>query len=802
MRKPCVHLICNAHLDPVWQWQWEEGCAEALSTFSIAVEILNEHKEFVFNHNEAVLYEWVMEHDPSLFKKIQELVKKGQWSVSGGWYLQPDVNLTSTESIIRQIMEGRTFFKKYFHSFPEVAYNFDSFGHSAGLPQILRKSGYKMYIHMRPQEEQLKLPSCLYRWQGCDGTEIAALRIPVGLYHTEYHNIKERLRQGTELALKKGQDIPVFWGIGDHGGGATREDLNQIRDFIEKENRVDFRHSTPDLYYQAVKDTLKEAPVFKGGLQRVFTGCYTSLSRVKRKAIQSAGLLRQAESISAAAWWLKGISYPEEKIRQTWRDHLFNDFHDILPGSCTEPAEKDALDLYGKAMDSARRLRMKAVTALNKPYKNSPSLPMIVLNTNPCLTKVPVEGEFMISHRPKWKGSWHVELHTLRGEQIVCQEEQPEALLPFNGWRRKISFLSCLPGMGISRFQLKVKEGKTQRGEFRPALDYEIDPGSGLIERLYGPRKAQILSGPLMQPVVIKDTGDSWGTGIKKYRGKEDVFEPGPGSFRVVEKGPVRMIFESEWKYKESSIIMKTLSYSQWPVLEYRLRILWNHTHRQLKLSIPTNFRQSSVLCEIPGGLARRSADGEEYVHRRWLCVKGQINGKPASVGIVNSGQHGFDFKDGEIRLSVLRSAAYCHERGFDLKGCPGHKCMDMGGHFVRLLVVPGEPESVIRKLPALADWLSSPPFALSHLPVGKRDEDDLLSLSPENVRLLACKRSEEGEALVIRIQEAAGLPSEAVVHVKEPDIRYKAALNPLEIKTICFQKDGRVFETDLLEQP
>ena len=246
---------------------------------------------------------------------------------------------------------------------------------------------------------------------------------------------------------------------------------------------------------------------------------------------------------------------------------------------------------------------------------------------------------------------------------------------------------------------------------------------------------------------------------------------------------------------------MRTLSYSQWPVLEYRLRILWNHKHRRLKLSIPTNFKKSSVLCEIPGGLTQRPADGEEHVHRRWLCVTGKINGKPASVGIVNSGQHSFDFKDGEIRLSILRSAAYCHERGFDLKDQPGHKCMDMGEHFVRLLVVPGEPENVLRRLPALADWLSAPPFALSHLPLGKRDDADLLSLCPENVRFLACKRSEEGEALTIRIQEAAGIPSEAVVHVKKPDMKYRATLKPLEIKTLCFKKDGRVFETDLLEK-
>jgi len=801
MSKLCVHLICNAHLDPVWQWRWEEGCAEALSTFQSMVEILHENKDLIFNHNEAVLYQWIQEHEPSLFRDIHELVKQNQWAVSGGWYLQPDVNLSSTESIIRQILEGRQFFKRYFNSFPEVAYNFDSFGHSVGLPQILRKSGYKMYIHMRPQKDQLELPSFLYRWQGCDGTEIAALRIPIGLYHTEYHNITERLRQGIDLALRTGQDVPVFWGIGNHGGGATRKDLREIDDFMDKEKRVDFRHSTPDLYYQAVKSSLKEAPVFKGGLQRVFTGCYTSLSRLKRRAVQSEGLVKQAESASASAWWLKNEPYPERDIREMWEGHLFNDFHDILPGSCTEPAEKDALDLYGKVMDSARNLRLKAVTALSKPHKNSPSLPMIVLNTNPSLTDVPVEGEFMLSHRPKGEGSWHVELHTLSGEKIVCQEEQPEALLPFNGWRRKISFFSSLPGIGTTYFKLKVKKGRPKSSEFRPFLNYEMNFYSGLIEKLYGPDKEQILSGPLMQPMVIKDLGDSWGTGMKEYRDKEGVFKLKPGSSRVVEKGPVRMIYQSEFIYEKSSINMQTISYSQWPVLEYRLRILWNQRHRRLKLSIPTNFKQGSVLCEIPGGLTRRPTDGEEHVHRRWLCVKGQIKGKPASVGIVNSGQHGFDFKDGEIRLSVLRSAAYCHERGFDLKDCPGPKCMDMGDHFVRILVIPGEPDSVLRKLPGLADWLSSPPFELAHLPVGNINSIDLLSLRPENVRLLCCKRAENGEALVVRIQEASGIPSKAVVHLKKPDMKCRVSLKPLEIKTLCFQKDGRVIETNLLEK-
>ncbi|MBD3415270.1 MAG: hypothetical protein GF421_12680 [Candidatus Aminicenantes bacterium] len=801
MRKPCVHLICNAHLDPVWQWQWEEGCAEALSTFRNAVQLLHEHRDLIFNHNEAILYQWIKEHDPSLFRKIQELVRGRQWVVSGGWYLQPDVNLTSTESIIRQILEGRRFFKQHFHSFPEVAYNFDSFGHSSGLPQILKKSGYQMYIHMRPQKDQLVLPSFLYRWQGCDGSEIAALRIPVGLYHTEYHNIRKRLKQGTELALKTGQDIPVFWGLGNHGGGATREDLKQIDDFRDRESRVGIRHSTPDLYYQAVKDSLKEAPVFKGGLQRVFTGCYTSLSRVKRKALQSAGLLKQAEAASAAAWWLREIPYPEKKIRETWNNHLFNDFHDILPGTCIQSAEKDALDLYGKVLDSARFLRMKGVIALNQKPKHKFAIPITVLNTNPSLAAAPVEVEFMLSHRPKWEGQWHVELSTLSGKQIVCQEEQPEALLPFHGWRRKVSFFTPLSGMGIRNFQMKVRKGKVEPNKFKPALDCEINPDSGLIEKLYGPQKENVLSGPLMLPVVIDDPGDSWGTGIHNYRSKEGVFELKQGSSRVVEKGPVRMIQQAEFIYEQSSITMRIVSYAQWPVLEFRLKILWNHKHKRLKLFVPTKLKQDHLFCEVPGGMSQSPADGEEHVHRQWLYIRGQINGNPVSMGIVSSGQHGFDFKDGEVRLSVLRSAVYCHERGLDLKDHPGHKCMDLGEHFLRLLVVPGEPDSVLRRLPDLADWLMSPPFALSHLPVGDVDSVDLLSVSPENVCLLTCKRSENKEALIIRIQEAVGISTQAVVQLKKPEVTHRVSLKPLEIKTLCFQKDGRVSKTDLLEK-
>src|SRR5512137_2929630 len=321
-----VHLICNAHLDPVWQWRWDEGASEAQATFRNAVDILDEHPGLIFCHNEAVLYQWTERFDPALFEDIRRLVKARRWAVSGGWFIQPDVNLPGTESLIRTIAEGRSYFRDRFDAAPRVAYNFDSFGHSGGLPQILRLAGYEMYIHMRPQADELTLPADLYRWRGVDGTTIPAYRIAVGLYHTEHDNIEERLHAGVELALKLGRDVPVFWGLGNHGGGATRRDLETIDAFIARETRVRIVHSTPDRFYEAVREAAEAAPTVEVDLQRSFTGCYTSLSRLKRQAVASLGRLVQAETASAAASWLTGARFPEPELREAWPRHLFNDF--------------------------------------------------------------------------------------------------------------------------------------------------------------------------------------------------------------------------------------------------------------------------------------------------------------------------------------------------------------------------------------------------------------------------------------------------------------------------------------------
>ncbi|MCC6127117.1 MAG: alpha-mannosidase [Pirellulales bacterium] len=802
MPKPKIHLICNAHLDPVWQWRWEEGCSEALSTFRNAVQLLHEHGALIFNHNEAILYQWVQKYDPALFREIQSLARKGRWAVSGGWFLQPDANLPGTESLIRQILSGRAYFKEYFQVEPRVACNYDSFGHSGGLPQILRLAGYEMYVHMRPQQDDLAIPSDFYRWRGIDGAEIPAYRISVGLYHTEFANLEQRLREGTDFAIKQNRDIGLFWGIGDHGGGATRKDLETIDRFIERESRVEFVHSTTDRLCESLRPYYPDAPLVETDLQRVFTGCYTSLSRVKRAAAKSLAEIVQTEALRTALWWIYDAEYPEIELAEIWKGHLFNDFHDILPGTCIEPAERDALALYHSAEQSTRRLRLEAAVAYaqRNPLENA-YLPVTVLNTNPLLKLAPVEFECMFDYRPAWEGEWHLQLYHPDGAEIPCQEEQPEALLPFHDWRRKISFYAELPAVGAATFRVKPVAGKKPVEEKPPCVKYALNPQTGFIEQLFWEDR-QCLAGPLMKPVILNDFGDSWGTGQWNFRQAAGEVQYLKDSFAVLEAGPIRSIAESIFEFQKSKFIYRVISYSRLPAIEFRIRIHWNEERKHLKLSIPTIFDSPGILCDVPGGSLVRPADGEQHVHGRWFIAEDGVS----AIGVVNDGQHGIDFHRGEARISVLRSAAYCHEQGKKLDRYPYRKFMDQGVHDIRLLVAIGSPSRIKESITAYADFWGMPPVAYPHLPLGCIDEAtadgppprDLLCIDDKNVRLLAIRKSPDSDEMLIRFQETMGRATTTLVAIAHLPTTIALSFKPYEIKTLAIRKSGEWRERPL----
>jgi alpha-mannosidase len=217
------------------------------------------------------------------------------------------------------------------------------------------------------------------------------------------------------------------------------------------------------------------------------------------------------------------------------------------------------------------------------------------------------------------------------------------------------------------------------------------------------------------------------------------------------------------------------------------------------------------VLCEIPGGMIERPADGEEHVHNRWLLLREED--RETTMAVINNGQNGFDFRNGELRLSVLRSAAYCHEQGFRLAEYPAPKFMDQGVHEIRLLVAVGKFGDLRKSVTALADWLSAPPAALAHLPVGSMTDSEakrkavedspknLLSITPRSVRMLACKQSGDGKSLIVRLQEIAGEITPAQIHLQQPNANANIVFKPQEIKTVRYENDGSWREVGLIDE-
>ncbi len=251
MRSKTLYLLCNAHLDPVWLWEWEEGAAEALSTFRMAASLCEEFEEFVFNHNEALLYQWVETYEPELFVNIQELVKKRKWHVMGGWYLQPDCNMPSGESLVRHILQGRLYFRRKFGEEPKTAANLDSFGHSRGLVQILKKSGYTSYLFCRPDKNELTLPADDFVWVGYDGSEIFAHRAR-DHYNSERGKASEKVMRWIEENPSRQTGL-LLWGIGNHGGGPSREDIKKLRDLNGEKSEWKVCHATPEAYFEKSK---------------------------------------------------------------------------------------------------------------------------------------------------------------------------------------------------------------------------------------------------------------------------------------------------------------------------------------------------------------------------------------------------------------------------------------------------------------------------------------------------------------------------------------------------------------------
>ena len=412
-----IHLLCNAHLDPAWLWRRDEGLAEAISTFRVAADFCEKYDAFVFNHNEALLYEWVEEHEPELFERIKVLVKEGKWKIMGGWYLQPDCVMTSGESLLSQIDLGRKYFKEKFGVIPTTAINFDPFGHTRGLVQILKKCGYDSYIFMRPGSFKGD-----FFWEGFDGSRILAHGINGG-YLSLKGDALNKVKRCMDEATK--DNILVLWGIGNHGGGPSEIDLNDINAFIE-ESEDEIVHSSAEEYFSEV-DT-SSLPIISESLIPSMIGCYTSMVRIKQANRRLENSIALTEKIMSYAHISTDFRYDTEELDKAKKALTYCQFHDILPGSAVEAVENDSLKTLDYACEITDNLYIKAFLKLCRGQKKAEqgTIPIMVFNPHP----YEIEGEFTVEFMLE-NQNWNDDEATIatvydeNGNKLVSQNEKP-----------------------------------------------------------------------------------------------------------------------------------------------------------------------------------------------------------------------------------------------------------------------------------------------------------------------------------------------------------------------------------------
>lgn len=802
-----LHMICNAHLDPVWLWQRPEGIAEAISTFRVAADFCEEFDGFIFNHNEAVLYEWVEENEPELFERIQRLVKEGKWRIMGGWYLQPDCVMPCGESFIRQIETGTKYFIEKFGVRPQTAINFDPFGHSRGLVQILKKCGYDSYVFMRPSWIECEQD---FIWKGFDGSEILTHKMNGG-YNSGKGKIQTKIDRALEREYSDGINM-MFWGIGNHGGGPSREDLITISDYMKKHPENGLRHSWCENYFSRI-DKSKLGAV-DTSLNYTMVGCYTTMKRIKQAHRRLENDLAVCEKMLA----LSGVSYDKKELEKAEKALLFCEFHDILPGTSVKPAEEDCLRLLSYGSEIADKYKTKAFFKLceGQPKAKEGEIPVLVFNPHPYKITQDIEVEFQLQDQ-NWNEN-EVTMVTVRdskGNYLSSQNEKEACCFSLD-WRKRVCFRAELEPMSINRFDCELHIENYPKRKIEPCTQtdehFTFDNGkmqvliskkTGLIDK-YCVNGVDMLKAESAKITVYKDNEDPWGMRTEGFneligefsllsKEKANYFNGYPEetaeNVRVIENGAVRLKIQAIFGYSDSFAVVTYSIPKNGDFIDIKIKMLSNDSSRFYKLSFDTAFSCPEFYGQTAFGTEKLRMNGEEAVYQKWCG----ISEGEKSLAVLNKGTYGGSVNGNILNISLLRTPVYsAHPIGDRplADSDRSHDRIDIGEREFeyRLTANTGS-------IDMQAEIYNQPCIALSFFPSGLgKKKETRIEIDNRSVLLTRYRKAENGAML--RLFNASDKPAKASVSIENKE--FSIEFGAFEVKTFKFS-NGALTETEMI---
>ena len=798
---PQRHLICNAHIDPIWQWDLPEGVSATLSTFYSAAKLCDEF-DYIFCHNEVTVYKYVEEYAPELFEKIRQLVKAGKWHIMGGWYLQPDCNMPSGESFVRQIREGQRYFKEKFGVVPTTAVNFDPFGHTVGLVQIVKKCGQDSYIFMRPYASELPLPSEQFIWRGLDGSEIKAAR-SIGGYGSYLGKSAETIRERSDA-----QSFPVgviLWGVGNHGGGPSRKDLADIEREILPDTQIEFLHSTPEKFFAAI------APreVFDRSLHISMPGCYTSMYRVKKLHAELEAEISMAEKIATAAY-ASGVleSYPEAELQTAVEDLLNAEFHDVLPGSSVQCGEDAGLRLLNHGMLEAERVKIKAYFALSKKEKpaDDGEFPIVVFNPHPYELCDNVECEFSLADQ-NWSEDILSKIRVVdeQGNSLPYQVIKEESNLNLD-WRKRIIFEAHLAPMALTRYSVFVdfvNEPTPERADCflfdNGRKHVEIDE-NGLL-RSYRIDGVEYI-GEGFGLYSFEDNADPWGmakhqltrlgTGGEPFKPllhPDGVFK-GMKQIQTVEDGDIYLGVESFFECESTRARILYKIYKNNDDVDIDVTLYLGDIDKIIKLRLPIE-PSGELIGQTAFGTDKMFTDGRENVAHRFVAM----DSGESCLALLNRGVYGNHYEDGSLYTSLVRGVTYCAHPIAERQLLPTDrftKKIDQGeNRYSFRLTVAGR-----NQLERRATEFTQKPYALNIFPIPTemKNFDSLnIRIGGDVIAMPTVKKAYGKDAIIIRLLN--NTPDGVKSYVEVNGQHLPLSFGKYEVKTVVYE-NGELTES------
>jgi alpha-mannosidase len=833
-----LHLIANAHIDLAWLWPMAEGNHEVLATYSSAVNLLDQYPDLRFTSSSAQHLDFIKRISPPLFEQIKDKVKNGQWELAGGMWVEPDCNIPSGEAFARHFLYSQHFYQEHFGVSAITGLNPDSFGHSQGLVQLLRKSGLKNYIFERPTFHEKPLPSEVFWWEGQDGSKVLTGRIPFE-YCAPSTDISVHVNRCASILNPDLGHALCFFGVGNHGGGPTRENLDCIKELSERSDLPHLHMSTLQEFFSAVREQVEQShltlPTLNTELQHHSRGCYADHSEAKRLNRLAENTLVSAEKFATVSHFLLGLPQPREQLSSAWKTLLTTQFHDILDGTCIPEVYDISTAMQKESFSVANQILTESVIALawNINIELSPlTKPLVAFNPHVWTARLPIEIEV-----GKLRGSYA--LKNSQGQEIVYQCLDSAAACDD---KTRICFIADLPSLGYDTLALVPVDRETSSPEMLSTVytlenefaKLQIDPQTGCISSFYDKssetevvkRKGdRVPNTPEEEvrvqwgrPVVISDPSDTWGHHMEKF--DREIGNFSPTSITLLEHGPVKSTIRVVYVYENSSLTQDFTLYRHSPDVHVRVDADWHEHEKMLKFKFPCNLDFITASAETPYGYIHREANGAEEPCQSWVDISGtsQDTLKPYGVSVLNDGKYSYaaDVKSDRLgsgktlELTALRSPRFAHHSPYNPADHDrDFQYLDQGRQTFHYVIHPHSGHLDQSGVIQAAAELNQPPAALMATFHSGKDllpqSASFISVDNPAVITSSVKTAEDNSGdLIIRCFESQGHRTHTAITLPHLNRQVEVEFSPHEIKTIRIPVSPQQvsWETDILENP